>query len=62
VGDPDNNPMNKPSWTNLNENGCKEAAPYKTGSPSYLESQSDAVSEFTVENGYYEMYGVYKKQ
>lgn len=49
-------------WKDFTGDAVKEAGAYKSGGLETAASQSEAESEFTVENGYFAMYGEYARQ
>ena len=49
-------------YKNYTGTACKFANAYKAGGKTSADSLADAKAEFTVENGYYAMYGDYSKK
>ena len=50
------------AYKNLTAQSCSLADAYKADGKTNAETLEDAKSEFTVENGYFNKYGEYKKQ
>ena len=50
------------SYKDWNAVSCKFADAYKNGGKSFANSLIEAKTEFTVENGYFALYGTYQKQ
>lgn len=58
----ENNKYYAVSYKDWNAVSCKFANAYKAGGKTSADSLLEAKTEFTIENGYFDLYGTYSKQ